>query len=103
LGGRPDVAFLEQRVQVADTFASISFEGVPDIRLIVFKGFPIMGILRLATKSSDGKANLHQGAIGVGLNLATGEAIQAVQHERVITQIPACRYRTSKFLDGLFC
>ena len=90
-------------MQVADTFASISFEGVPDIRLIVFKGFPIMGILRLATKSSDGKANLHQGAIGVGLNLATGEAIQAVQHERVITQIPACRYRTSKFLDGLFC
>ncbi len=88
LGGRTDVAFLEELVRVDPMFHPLSFEGVPDIRLIVFRGFPIMGMLRLATKSSDGKANLHQGAIGVGIDIATGRAVQAVQHEQLITHHP---------------
>lgn len=88
LGGRPDVAFLEELVKVDPYFERYSHEGVPDIRLIVFKGFPVMGMLRLATKSSDGKANLHQGAIGVGLDLATGHAIRAVQHDHLVTHHP---------------
>ncbi|NOX50699.1 MAG: alpha-L-glutamate ligase-like protein [Gammaproteobacteria bacterium] len=88
LGGRNDVAFLEELVKVDEYFAQYSFEGVPDIRLIVFKGFPVMGMLRLATKASDGKANLHQGAIGVGLDLASGKAIRAIQYERLVTHHP---------------
>jgi alpha-L-glutamate ligase-like protein len=39
-------------------------------------------MLRLATKASDGKANLHQGAIGVGLNIGTGNSLNAVQFNR---------------------
>lgn len=88
LGGRPDIAFLEELVKVDPMFNAYSHEGVPDIRLIVFQGFPVMGMLRLATKASDGKANLHQGAIGVGIDLATGKAIQAVMHEQVVTHHP---------------
>jgi alpha-L-glutamate ligase-like protein len=88
LGGRTDVAFLEELVTVDPMFDALSFEGVPDIRLIVFRGFPVMGMLRLATKSSDGKANLHQGAIGVGIDIATGKAIQAVQHEQLVHTHP---------------
>ncbi len=88
LGGRTDVAFLETLVRVSPYFDQFSHEGVPDIRLIVFKGFPIMGMLRLATKASDGKANLHQGAIGVGLDIGTGRAIQAVQHNDLVTHHP---------------
>jgi alpha-L-glutamate ligase-like protein len=61
---------------------------VPDIRLIVFKGYPVMGMLRLATKESDGKANLHQGAVGVGLDIATGRSIAAVQFNRPIHRHP---------------
>lgn len=88
LGGRPDIAFLEELVHVDPMFDRFSYEGVPDIRLIVFRGFPVMGMLRLATKASDGKANLHQGAIGVGLDISTGDAIQAVMHERLVTHHP---------------
>ncbi|MEM7076992.1 MAG: alpha-L-glutamate ligase-like protein [Pseudomonadota bacterium] len=88
LGGRTDVAFLEELVRVSPDLKSYSHEGVPDIRLIVFKGFPIMGMLRLATKASDGKANLHQGAIGVGLDIASGKAVQAVQHNQLVTHHP---------------
>lgn len=88
LGGRTDVAFLESLVRVGPYFHRISHEGVPDIRLIVFQGFPIMGMLRLATRESDGKANLHQGAIGVGLDIATGKAIRAVMNNALVTHHP---------------
>ncbi|MCP5178610.1 MAG: alpha-L-glutamate ligase-like protein [Pseudomonadales bacterium] len=88
LGGKPDVAFIETLVHVSDYFADYSYEGVPDIRIIVFKGYPVMGMLRLATHQSDGKANLHQGAVGVGLDLATGKATMAVQHNQRVTHHP---------------
>ncbi len=88
LGGRTDVAFLETLVRVDPNLSRFSHEGVPDIRLIVFQGFPVMGMLRLATKDSDGKANLHQGAIGVGLDIARGHAICAVQHNKLVTHHP---------------
>lgn len=81
LGGKNDVAVIEALIKFDPVFDGYSFEGVPDIRLIIFKGFPIMGMLRLSTASSDGKANLHQGAVGVGVDIATGRAIRAVQHD----------------------
>lgn len=88
LGGRTDVAFLETLVRVDPFLEQYSHEGVPDIRLIIFQGVPVMGMLRVATKASDGKANLHQGAIGVGLDIATGKAIRAVQHNDFVTHHP---------------
>ena len=88
LGGRQDLAFVEELVKVDPVFRPFSHEGVPDIRLIVFKGFPIMAMLRLATRASDGKANLHQGAIGVGIDISTGNAVQAVMNNRVINAHP---------------
>ena len=88
LGGRNDVAIIEDLVKASSRFKPYSYEGVPDIRLIVFKGYPIMGMMRLATKESDGKANLHQGAIGVGLDIGTGRAVSAVQFNRPIEQHP---------------
>jgi len=88
LGGRTDVAFVEALVTTDATFEHISYEGVPDIRLIVFKGYPVMSMLRLATKQSDGKANLHQGAVGIGLDIATGRGIAAVQFNRPIDRHP---------------
>ena len=56
--GRQDVAIVEKLVRVDSTFEELSFEGVPDVRLIVFRGYPVMSMLRLATRASDGKANL---------------------------------------------
>ena len=88
LGGRPDVAFIEELVQVDNRFTEFSHEGVPDIRLIIFKGFPVMGMVRLTTSSSDGKANLHQGAIGVGLGISDGKPVRAVQREEVVSHHP---------------
>lgn len=72
LGGHPDVALIEHRVDADDVFAAISYQGVPDIRVIVFLGYPVMAMARLPTRQSEGKANLHQGAIGVGIDLRQG-------------------------------
>ena len=88
LGGRNDVAIVETLINVSPIFKPYSYEGVPDIRLIVFKGYPIMGMMRLATHESDGKANLHQGAIGVGLDIGTGRAVSAVQFNRPVEKHP---------------
>ena len=78
LGGIPDNAFLEYRIQFDPIFDEVSFKGVPDIRIIVFRGIPISAMVRLPTSESNGKANLHQGAIGVGIDLATGVTTHGV-------------------------
>jgi alpha-L-glutamate ligase-like protein len=88
LGGRADVAFIEALIEFDPVFDGLSHEGVPDIRLIVFQGYPVMSMLRLATHASDGKANLHQGAVGVGLGIADGCARSAVQYDRPISNHP---------------
>lgn len=88
LGGRPDIVLIEGLVKVSPYFSAISYEGVPDIRIIVFKGYPVMGMLRLATHASDGKANLHQGAVGVGIDIATGRSVAAVKHNQLVTHHP---------------
>lgn len=69
LGGHPDVAMIEYLIKFDPLFNSISYQGAPDIRIIVLSGFPIMAMVRLPTRESNGKANLHQGAIGAGVDL----------------------------------
>jgi len=88
LGGAADVAVVEALIEFDPIFNGLSHEGVPDIRTIVFKGYPVMSMLRLATHASDGKANLHQGAVGVGLSIVSGVALSAVQFDRIVTVHP---------------
>lgn len=84
LGGQPDVALIESLIQSSRDFVDFTFEGVPDIRVIIYHGYPVMAMMRLSTRASDGKANLHQGAIGVGIDLKLGTAVKAIQHDRLI-------------------
>lgn len=88
LGGAVDVAMIEALMIVDPKMKTFSHEGVPDIRVIVFRGVPVMAMMRLACASSQGKANLHQGAIGVGLDINSGEAVHALQHDDYITHHP---------------
>ncbi len=88
LGGNVDEAMIEGLVEFSDVFDGFSFQGVPDIRVIVYKGYPVMAMTRLSTRTSDGKANLHQGAVGLGVDIATGRALKAVQNGQPITHHP---------------
>ncbi len=86
LGGQPDKAMLEELVEFDPVFDRIAFQGVPDIRVIVYKGVPVMAMVRLPTRASDGKANLHQGAVGAGISIATGCTTAAVLGNHHVTE-----------------
>ena len=88
LGGQYDVALIEELVHFTDVFKNFSYQGIPDVRLIVYKGYPALAMTRLATRESNGRANLHQGAVGVGLSIKDGKAVQAVSHNLPITIHP---------------
>ncbi len=95
LGGLPDKAIIEYRVEFDPLFENISYQGVPDIRVIVFKGIPAAAMVRLPTRESDGKANLHQGAVGVGIDLATGISTYGVCKNDLVEHHPDTGYRTT--------
>ncbi|MCV6604657.1 MAG: alpha-L-glutamate ligase-like protein, partial [Porticoccaceae bacterium] len=58
---------------------------------------PVMAMLRCSTRESDGKANLHQGAVGVGVDIVSGTSICAVQHNCNVERHPD----TGHSFDGL--
>ncbi len=98
LANTPDTAFFEERLKLLKFFKPYTFKGIPDIRVIVFNRVPVMAMLRLPTRASNGKANLQQGAIGVGIDLATGTTTSAIQGKgHVIEYVPD----TQMVLSGL--
>jgi alpha-L-glutamate ligase-like protein len=88
LGGHPDQAMLQQRIRVHPAVRPISYKGIPDIRVILYRNQPAMAMLRLPTKASNGRANLHQGGIGTGVDLTTGITNHAVLHNRAVKKHP---------------
>ena len=88
LGGQPDKVMVEYRVQFDPVFEAISYQGVPDIRIIVFFGIPVMSMVRLPTRMSGGRANLHQGAVGAGIHMGTGTTLTGVWINNIVTEHP---------------
>lgn len=96
-GNFPDLAYIEEYVEVADTLKPFTYKGTPDIRVIVFNKVPVMAMLRLPTIESEGKANIHQGAIGVGIDIGSGTTTNAVWHGSLIKHKP----RSKRKLKGI--
>jgi len=88
LSGLEDKALIEALIHPDSTFETVTFQGVPDIRVISYRGVPVMSMVRLPTRASDGKANLHRGAIGAGVDLSKGVTMTAVSRSQVISQHP---------------
>jgi len=88
LSGLEDVAIVESLIHPEPVFASVTYQGVPDVRIVVYRGVPVMSMVRLPTKESDGKANLHRGAIGAGIGISSGTTLSAVHLSNVITHHP---------------
>jgi alpha-L-glutamate ligase-like protein len=88
LGARPDRAIIEQRIRPHTVFADLAVGGTPDVRIICHCGEPVVAMLRLPTRGSDGRANLHQGAVGAGVELATGRTTGGVLLNRAVAAHP---------------
>ncbi|EKE05020.1 MAG: alpha-L-glutamate ligase-like protein [uncultured bacterium] len=97
MGNEPDTAFIQEYVGRHLSFRKLAFRGTPDIRVIVFNKIPVMAMLRLPTKESGGRANLHQGALGLGVDISTGITTKAIQHNKEIIFKP----ETTKKLRGI--
>lgn len=91
MGNVPDAAFIQEFVGRHEVFRKYAFRGTPDIRIIVFNKVPVMAMLRLPTRESGGRANLHQGAIGVGVDIATGITTKAIWHGKQIYLKPGTK------------
>jgi len=87
----PDQAFVEERVLVHPRFEPVAFQGTPDIGVMVFNQVPVMAFLRLPTKESHGKANMFQGAIACGIDVATGVTTKAIKHTHELKFFPGTR------------
>ena len=97
LDNEPDTGYIEEYVGRHKAFRKFAYRGTPDIRVIVFNKVPVMAMLRLPTKESGGRANLHQGAIAVGVDIATGITTRAYWHGKHIRYKPG----TKRKLHGI--
>jgi alpha-L-glutamate ligase-like protein len=84
LGGQLDRAVVQQRIRLHPAFEAVSYKGIPDVRVVLYRNEPAMAMLRLPTRESNGRANLHQGGIGTGIDLDTGRTHHAVQRNRFV-------------------
>lgn len=94
-------AFVEERVPLESAFRRYTYRGTPDIRIIVFNKVPVMAMLRLPTKESEGRANLHQGAIGLGVDIATGVTTYGVLNDKIIHYMPVRKSKVKRKVNGL--
>jgi len=83
-----DIAFFEQRLRPAECLLPLHPHGLPDIRIIVFNLVPVMAMLRIPTVVSAGKANVHLGGIGIGIDLAKGVTTHAAQYNERLRVLP---------------
>ncbi|MEM8568262.1 MAG: sugar-transfer associated ATP-grasp domain-containing protein [Bacteroidota bacterium] len=75
--GDTDTVLVEERIHPHPFYHELYPKGVPDIRIILLKSTPILGMLRMPTDRSNGKANLHQGGLGIGIELDSGRLKEA--------------------------
>jgi alpha-L-glutamate ligase-like protein len=72
LSGDQDQVFFEERVKTHKALSNFTHKGAPDIRVVIFNQVPVMSYIRFPTKESKGKANMIQGAVGTGIDIASG-------------------------------
>lgn len=85
---RSDRALVEERIHPHPCFLDFFPVGLADIRVIVFQGSPVLSMARLPTAKSGGTANLHQGGVGVGVDLESGITTRAVCRGESIRRHP---------------
>lgn len=87
-GNVQDRAMIEEMVLGHRFFKEFGSTGLADIRVIVYNSVPLMAMLRLPTEMSGGRANLHAGGVGIGVDIGTGITTTAIHHNQLIAVHP---------------
>lgn len=85
---KADVAVVEPRLKPNSFFEALYADGLSDIRLIFADDILSLCMIRVPTRASDGRANLHQGAVGIAVDTDSGMTYRAVQYRKVIERHP---------------
>jgi alpha-L-glutamate ligase-like protein/uncharacterized protein (TIGR02421 family) len=88
VNSEPDIAFFEKILVSHEGFAPFRPAGLPDVRIVVFNLVPVMAMIRVPTLESGGKANVHQGGIGIGIDIAKGMTTHAFQRDTLLKELP---------------
>lgn len=97
--GNKHIALVEEMIVSHPVLRKLAYSGTPDLRIIVFNSVPIMAMARIPTHESDGKANLDRGAIGLGIDMASGITTSAVQGKKnFITHFPNSKKKVNGIL-----
>lgn len=83
-----DCAIVEDRVLQHPELDALCDRGLADVRVILYRDRPVLAMSRVPTLRSDGKANLHQGAVGLGIDIDSGRTVHAVLEGRPVTHHP---------------
>jgi alpha-L-glutamate ligase-like protein len=83
-----DRAFVEERVEPHPVFAALWADGLCDVRVIVLRGRAVMSMIRVPTAESGGRANLHQGGLGIAVDLASGHTFRALHRGKPVERHP---------------
>ncbi len=83
-----DRAFVERRVEPHPFFSDLWADGLCDVRVITLRGAPVMSMIRVPTAESGGRANLHQGGLGIAVDLASGRTTRALHRGRAVDRHP---------------
>jgi len=86
--GQSDSVLIERRVRAHPDLGDLAAMGLPDIRVILLNRVPVMAMMRVATRASGGRANLHQGALGVALRLSDGYGYRCVCRRKRVDAHP---------------
>lgn len=83
-----DTAIIEETITQHREVDRLCFAGLADVRVISHRDRPVIAMTRLPTRASGGRANLHQGAVGVGVDIASGMTRAAIWNGRLIEHHP---------------
>ena len=101
MGFLPDVAFFEEKIDTHPSLKEYAPIGLPDIRIIVYKGFPVLAMLRMPNEESGGKANLNAGAWGLGIDIISGKVKSCFQNGRLQKNNPYLNYQVPYYREAL--
>lgn len=87
-GELEDRAFVERRIVPHPIYLDLWADGLCDVRIITLHGEPVIAMVRVPTAQSGGRANLHQGGLGLGIDLDTGKTTRALHRGRSVTTHP---------------
>jgi alpha-L-glutamate ligase-like protein len=83
-----DRILIEERIEPHALYQAFWSDGVCDLRVIVLRGRPILSMVRVPTHRSGGRANLHQGGIGVAVDIRKGVTYRAISQGQQVTIHP---------------